>query len=100
MVDFIIDERLIGPGEPYVALYVDRPGGAGRPLVADIVADLVGPVSAEQARPRRLSGFEFPALEAAERAQRLAGERGARRILLIDPLGQLSLARIGAAQRR
>lgn len=100
MAEFIINERLIEPGEPYFALYVDRPGGAGRPLVGELAIGLIGPVASEQSRPKRLSGFELPALEAAERAQRRAAEQGVKRILVVDPYGQLTLARIGAGSKR
>ena len=95
MAEIVTDEQVIKAGERYFAMYVDRPGGAERPVVAELETGLVGPVSAEQARPRPLSGFEFPVLELVERAQRLAAEERVARILVIDPHGQMPLARIG-----
>ena len=95
MAEIVIDERLIEPGEPFFAMYVDLPNGVGRTVVAELEMELVGPVSADQLKPRRLSGFEFPAHEMIERAHRLAAEKGARKILLVDPKGLLTLARLG-----
>jgi hypothetical protein len=56
--------------------------------------DMVGPVSPEIARPRKLSGFELPALEMMHLAKQRAFEKGVTKILLVDPHGLLSLARI------
>lgn len=100
MAEVIIDDRLIEPGEPYFAVYVDRPRGISQKVVADLDMDLIGPVTPEQAQPRKLSGFELPALELIEKAQARATEQGVRKILLVDPLGLLSLARISRYGRR
>lgn len=94
MAEVIIDDRLIEPGEPYFAVYVDRPRGISQTVVADLDMDLIGPVTPEQAQPRKLSGFELPVLELIDKAQACAAEQGVRKILLVDPLGLLSLARI------
>lgn len=100
MVEVIIKDRLIERGETYFAVYVDRPRGISQTVVADLDMDLVGPVSPEQAKPRKLSGFELPALELMEKAQARAAEQGVRKILLVDPHGLLSLARISRHGRR
>lgn len=41
-----------------------------------------------------MSGFEFPAREALTLAQRRASEMGVRAILIVDPYGLLSHAKI------
>ena len=100
MAEIIIDDLLIDPGESFFAVYVDRPRGVSPTVVADLDMDLVGPVTPEQAQPRKLSGFELPALELIEKAQARAAEQGVRKILLVDPLGLLSLVRISRHGRR
>jgi len=99
VVDVIINETLIEPGERYFIAYVDRPKGAGAQIVADLEMDLTGPVTAELMTPRKLSGFEFPALELIERARRTASENGVRKILLIDPKGFVPLSKVNPADR-
>lgn len=100
LAEVVIDDRLIEPGETYFAVYVDRPRGIGRSVVADLAMGLVGPVTPEQAQQRKLSGFELPALEMLDKAHARAAEQGVRRILLVDPLNLLSLARINRYKRR
>lgn len=100
MAEVIIDDRLIEPGEPFFAVYVDRPRGISQTVVADLDMGLIGPVTPEQAQPRKLSGFELPALELIDKAQARAAEQGVRKILLVDPLGLLSLAQISRYERR
>ncbi|WP_342251248.1 hypothetical protein [Sphingomonas sp. OTU376] len=94
MAEIIINEALIEPGEPYFIVYVDRPKGIGQTIVADLATDLVGPVPAERMVPRRLNGFELPALELIHHARERAREAGVTRILLVDPQGLLPLAKI------
>jgi hypothetical protein len=66
----------------------------GQSIVAEMEMDLTGPVTADVAQPRKLSGFELPALELVHKAQQRAAEMGVEKILLVDPQGLLSLARI------
>lgn len=99
MVDVIINEALVEPGERYFIAYVDRPKGVGAQIVADLEMDLTGPVTADLMAPRKLSGFEFPALELIERARRTAAENGVRKILLIDPQGLVPLSKVNRADR-
>lgn len=94
MPEIIIDETQIADGEAYFALYVDCPKGAGSSIVADLKMGLTGPVSADILQPRKLSGFELPALELAKKAKARADEQGVKRILLIDPRGLLPLAKV------
>lgn len=88
----ILDDRLIAPGEPFFIAYVDQPKGGS--IVAELAMDLVGPATSDQLAPRRLSGFELPALELLHKARERADEAGIGKILLIDPHGLLSLARV------
>lgn len=94
LTELIINDTAIGDGEAYFAVYVDRPKGSGQPIVADLVMDLVGPVTPDRLVPRRLSGFELPALELIHMAQKRAAEAGVRKILLVDPQGLVTLAKI------
>ena len=94
MAEILLNEQAIASGEPYFAVYVDRPTGAGQSIVAELEMNLVGPVTAQMAKPRRLSGFELPALELMHKAKQRAAEQGVMKILLVDPQGLLSLARI------
>lgn len=94
MAQIVVDQSRIAEGESYFAAYVDRPDARGSGIVAELSTSLVGPVTADRLRPRKLSGFELPALELIELAQRRADEQGVRKILLIDPDGWLPLAKI------
>ncbi len=99
LVDVIINEALIEAGERYFIAYVDRPKGIGAQIVADLEMDLIGPVTVDLMVPRKLSGFEFPALELIERARRTAGESGVRKILLVDPQGLVRLSKVNGTDR-
>lgn len=94
MPELIINDASIKDGEPYFVVYVDRPKGVGQPIVGELVMDLTGPVMPERIAPRRLSGFELPALELIHKAKKRASEAGVSKILLVDPQGLLSLATI------
>lgn len=95
----IINEALIEAGERYFIAYVDRPKRVGAQIVAELDMDLVGPVTADLMVPRRLSGFEFPAVELIERARRTAAENGVGKILLVDPQGLVPLSKVNPAYR-
>jgi hypothetical protein len=99
VVDVILNEDLIAQGEPCFIIYVDRPRGAGQAIVAELAMDVVGRVSAEMAKPRKLSGFELPALEMVHLAQKRAADRGVQKILLVDPQGLLPLAKLNRYAR-
>ena len=92
MAEVILDERLIARDEPFFIAYVDHPKGST--IVAELAMDLVGPPTQEQLALRKLSGFELPALELLHKAKDRAAEAGVEKILLIDPQGLLSLARV------
>jgi hypothetical protein len=92
MAEVILDERLIGTGEPFFIAYVDQPKGGASSIVAELAMDLVGPPTPAQLAPRKLSGFELPALELLHKAKERAAEAGVAKILLVDPHGLLSLA--------
>lgn len=94
MPEVIINEELVAQGELYFAVHVDRPNRANPAIVGELTLDLVGPVSADVIKPRKLSGFELPALEIVHRALELAFEQGVSKILLVDPGGLLPLAKI------
>ena len=94
MVELILNDAAIEEGEAYFVVYVDRPKGVGQPIVADLVMQLTGPVTPDRIAPRRLSGFELPALELLQKARECAAEAGVRKILLVDPAGLLTLAKI------
>ncbi len=94
MPELIINDASIETGERYFIVYVDRPKGAGQPIVGELVMELTGPVAPDQIAPRRLSGFELPALEIIDKAKERAAEAGVGKILLVDPQGLLSLATI------
>ena len=100
MVNVILNEHAIEPGEPYFAVYVDRPNGVGQSIIADLKMDLTGPASPEVVAPCMLSGFELPALELLHKARERATERGVKKILLVDPLGLLPLARVNRYAER
>lgn len=100
LAEIVLNEQVIADGEPYFAVYVDRPRAAGQSIVAELEMDLTGPVTSDIAAPRKLSGFEFPALELMHKAKLRAAEAGVQKILLVDPLGLLSLARINRYDRR
>lgn len=93
MAEVVTDAHAIEAGENYIAIYVDCLNGLGQSIVAEMEMDLTGPVTADDAQPRKLSGFELPALELLHLAQERAGEKGVRKILVIDPQGLLRLAR-------
>jgi len=92
MVEVILDERLIAHGEPFFIAYVDQPKNGT--IDAELAMDLIGPATDAQVAPRKLSGFELPALELLHKAKARAAEAGVGKILLIDPQGLLSLARV------
>jgi len=94
LAEIILNETMIAEDEPYFIAYVDRPKGAGQTIVAELAMGLVGPVTKEQMKPRKLSGFELPALELLHKAHERAAESGVRKILLVDPLRLLPLAKI------
>lgn len=100
LAEVVLNERAIEPGESYFAVYIDRSKGVGQSMVAELAMNLIGPVSADVAQPRKLSGFELPALELMHKAQERAAEMGIQKILLIDPQGLLTLARINRYDRR
>ncbi len=99
MVEIITNEALIEAEEPYFVAYVDRPKDTGQMIVANLVMGLTGPVTPEQMKPRKLSGFELPALELLHKAQERAAEADVHKILLVDPQGLLPLARINRYAR-
>jgi hypothetical protein len=94
MVEVIINEQLIAAGEPYFAVHVDKRRAAKADIVGELTVDLTGPVSLEIVKPRKLSGFELPALEFIQLAKAQAAEKGIDKILLVDPNGLLPLAKI------
>lgn len=94
MAEVILDARLIAAGEPFFIAYVDQSKGVGSAIVAELAMDLVGPPTPAQLAPRKLSGFELPALELLHKAKTRAAEVGVEKILLVDPQGMLSLARV------
>lgn len=100
LAEIIINEAMIADGERCFIVYVDKPKGVGQTIVADLVTNLTGPVPADRLAPRRLSGFELPALELIHKAQELAQEAGVAKILLVDPQGLLPLAKINRYERR
>lgn len=76
MAEIVLNEYAIATGERYFAVYVDRSQGVGQSIVAELEMDLIGPITADTAAPRRLSGFELPALELIQKAQACAAEAG------------------------
>lgn len=100
MVQIVTDAALIADGEAYFAIYVDRARDSDVSIVAELATELVGPVSPSRLAPRRLSGFELPALELMRLAGERASEQGVQKILLIDPEGWLPLAKIDRYARR
>lgn len=100
LAEVVTDALAIEAGENYIAVYVDCSRGVGQSIVAEMEMDLTGPVTADVAQPRTLSGFELPALELLHLAQERAGERGVKKILLVDPQGFLRLARTNRYARR
>lgn len=76
LTEVVTDVHAIVAGENYIAFYVDCSRGVGQSLVAEMEMDLIGPVTADVAQPRKLSGFELPALELLHLAQERAGEKG------------------------
>lgn len=100
MAEVVLNERAIEPGESYFAVYVDRSRGVGQSIIGELAMNLIGPVTADVAQPRKSSGFELPALELMHKAQERAAEMGVQKILLIDPQGLLTLARINRYDRR
>lgn len=100
MPDVIINEELVAPGELYFAVHVDRPNKLNPTIVGELILDLTGPVSADIIKPRKLSGFELPALEIIHRALELASEQGVSKILLVDPGGLLPLAKINRTAKK
>lgn len=99
MIEVIINEGLIEEGEAYFVVYVDKPRIGGT-IVGELTMGLVGPVTADIARPRTLSGFELPALEMVQLAHERAAEQGVTKILLVDPHGLLPLAKINRYARQ
>lgn len=93
MAEVVSDTSAIEAGESFIAVYVDCSRGVGQSIVAEMKMDLTGPVTTDIAQPRKLSGFELPALEVLHLAQMRAGERGVKKILLVDLQGFLRLAR-------
>lgn len=100
LAEVVMDAGTIETGENYIAVYVDCSRGVGQSIVAEMEMDLTGPVTEDVAQPRKLSGFEFPALELLHLAQERADERGVKKILLVDPQGFLRLARTNRYARR
>jgi len=100
LAEVVMDMHAIEAGENYIVVYVDCSRGVGQSIVAEMEMDLIGPVTADVAQPRRLSGFELPAQELMHLAQERAGERGVKKILLVDPRGFLRLARTNRYARR
>jgi hypothetical protein len=94
MVEVIINEQLIAAGEPYFVVHVDKRRAAKADIVGELTVDLTGPVSPEIVKPRKLSGFELPALEIIKTASSRAAKEGIDKILLVDPNGLLPLAKI------
>ena len=90
----IINEFLIEADEPYFIAYVDRPKNATPAIVAELATGLLGPVTSERLTPRKLSGFELPALELLHKAKERAVEAGVHKILLVDPDGLVPLAKV------
>lgn len=100
MAQIVTDAASIADGEAYFAIYVDRARDSETSIVAELATGLAGPVSPSRSAPRKLSGFELPALELMRLAQVRASEQGVRKILLIDPEGWLPLAKIDRYARR
>ena len=100
MAEVVTDAHAIEAGESYIAVYIDCSRGVGQSIVAEMEMDLTGPVTDEVGQPRKLSGFELPALELLHLAQQRAGERGVKKILLVDPQGFLKMARTNRYARR
>ncbi|USI77585.1 hypothetical protein [Sphingopyxis sp. USTB-05] len=100
MAQIVVDKSHIAEGETYFAAYIDRPNARGSAIVAELATGLTGPVTPDRLRARKLSGFELPALELIELAQRRADEQGVKKILLIDPYGWLPLAKVNRYARR
>ncbi|MPT48396.1 MAG: hypothetical protein E2598_08250 [Sphingobium sp.] len=99
MAELIYDAAKIDEGERFFLVHVGR-APIGDAILADLDMDEVGPVSADKLEPRRFSGFEFPAGDVMHRAHARAGETGVRKILIVDPYGQLSFAARSRYDRR
>lgn len=100
MAEVVFDAGLNGDGEPFFVVHIDKPRGVGGTVVGELTLEQVGPVSAEIARPRRLIGFELPALATMHLAGERAHEKGVTKILLVDPQGLLPLAKANRYARR
>lgn len=101
MAELVYDPQHLSPGETYYRLTVGTNPSTGA-ILADLDMDLLAPADPDFA-PAAFSGFELPARDALFQAQARAGENGVGRILVIDPLGLLSLAppsRYGRTGRR
>lgn len=83
LAEILLNEQAIAPDEPYFAVYVDRPTGAGQSIVAELEMNRVGPVTAHMAKPRRPSGFDLFAPELMHEAKQRATEQGVMKILLV-----------------
>lgn len=99
-MQIVTNAALIAEGEAYFAAYVDRARESEASIVAELATGLVGPVTPSRLSPRKLSGFELPALELLRLARERAEEQGVRKILLIDPGGWLPLAKIDRYARQ
>ncbi|HWU13258.1 MAG TPA: hypothetical protein VN157_04525 [Caulobacter sp.] len=105
MAELVYDPQHLSPGETYYRLTVGTNPSTGA-ILADLDMDLVAPADPDFT-PAPFSGFELPArdtlFQAQAQAQARAGENGVGKILVVDPLGLLSLAppsRYGRTGRR
>lgn len=90
MAELVYDPQHLSPGETYYRLTVGTNPSTGA-ILADLDMDLVAPADPDFA-PAPFSGFELPARDMLFQAQARAGENGVGKILVVDPLGLLSLA--------
>ncbi|EPR18790.1 hypothetical protein M527_11520 [Sphingobium indicum IP26] len=99
MAELIYDPSMIEDGERVFLVHVGR-APVGDTILADLEMDEVGPIAADRLAPRRFSGFEFPAGDVMHKAHARANEAGVRKIMVVDPYGQLRFAAPSRYDRR
>lgn len=99
MAELIYDPSKVEDGERVFLVHVGR-APVGDAVLADLDMDEVGPIAADRLAPRRFSGFEFPAGDVMHRAHARASETGVRKIVIVDPYGQLRFASPSRYDRR
>lgn len=98
MAELIYDAQQLAPGEPFYRLRIGL-NPSTNAILGDVDMDLTAPAIGDDLAPTAFSGFEWPAREALALAQARAAENGIAKILVVDPLGLLSLAPAGRYRR-